>query len=262
MKKTSIRQDLYLFLQSPDYKQFDDVTVKEKFKILWKVFVLTYAGLVLGNIPVLLLEKLDIISKICMKSDLALKSIQAHYIGYKPYYLLSVIFLVPLMEEMSFRLVQTKFRINYFIISVSILLASLIQPFIKNMIWLPKSYFLLSISAFMYCFLLSALIGSVLFGFKAKFMALEEFWNKNTGIIIYTIASLFAVLHIRNLKFETRDLIFMPLILLPFFVFGLSFGYLRSRLGIMYSIALHFIFLALSFGLPELANVLKAHVHP
>jgi hypothetical protein len=261
MKKTSIRQDLYLFLKNPDYNQFNDLAFNEKIKILLKVLVLTNIGLLLVNIPIVLLKNLGIISQICMKSDLALKSIQAHNISYKPYFILSIVFLVPLVEELSFRLAQTKFRINYFIISVSIISASFIQPFIRDMIWLPKSYFLFSISGFLYDFVLSALIGSFLYGFKSKFMELEGFWNNNAGVIIYTTASLFAVLHIGNLKFESRDLIFMPLILLPFLVYGLSFGYLRSRLGIMYSIALHFIFLALSFGLPELASVLKAHGH-
>lgn len=261
MKKASIRQDIYLFLKSPDYNQFDDVTIKEKIKILLKVFVLTYIGLILVNTHVLILQKLEIISKIPMKTDLILNSLKTYNVGYKPYFILSIIFIVPLLEETSFRLAQTKFRINYFIISVSILLTFIIQPFIKNILWYPKSYFLFSISGFLYCLIWSTLIGSVLYRFKAKFMGLEEFWNNNAVVIIYAIATLFAVSHMMNLKFESRDLLFMPLILLPFFVYGLSFGYLRARLGIMYSIGLHFIFLALRFGLPELSNLLKAHAH-
>ncbi|WP_368662396.1 hypothetical protein [Zobellia laminariae] len=44
-----------------------------------------------------------------------------------------------------------------------------------------------------------------------------------------------------NLDLKTSDLIYLPLILLPFLVLGISFGYLRIRLGFIYSIALHVI---------------------
>ena len=80
------------------------------------------------------------------------------------------------------------------------------------------------------------------------------------GLIIYGVAIIFALLHVMNLKFETRDLIFMPIVLLPLFVYGLSFAYLRIRLGIVYSIALHFIILAIRFGVPELVKYLKTNI--
>ena len=86
------------------------------------------------------------------------------------------------------------------------------------------------------------------------------FWNKNTDLIIYSVAILFAFMHVMNLKFETRDLIFMPIVLLPLFVYGLSFAYLRIRLGIIYSIALHFITLAIRFGAMEMSMYLKSNI--
>jgi membrane protease YdiL (CAAX protease family) len=261
MKKTSIRRDMFLFLKGPDYFGFNDLSIKEKIIILIKVLILTFIALFLVNLPVLLLKKLNVISEIPMKTDLMLNSIQANYINYKPYFIFSAIFFVPLIEEMSFRLFQTRFRVNYFIISVSLILGVFIEYFLKNILWIPKSYLLLSVGGLIYVLIISALIGSMLFLFRTKIIRIEEFWNKNTGLIIYTVAILFAIGHILNLKFENRDLVFMPLILLPFLVWGLSFGYLRVRIGIIYSIALHFIYLSLRFGLPELSIFLKAYTH-
>lgn len=261
MKKTSIRRDIYLFLKAPDYSGFNDLMIKEKIIILIKVLILTYIVLFIVNTPVLLLKKLDIISKIPMKTNLILNAIQTKNVNYKPYYIFSILFFVPLLEEMSFRLFQTRFRVNYFIISVSVLLGMYITYFLGNIFWIPKSYLLMSVSGPIYVLIISALIGGVLYLFRTKINRIEEFWNKNTGLIIYSVATLFAIAHMMNLEFENSDLVFMPLILLPFLVAGLSFGYLRVRLGIIYSIALHFIFLALTFGLPELATLLKAYTH-
>lgn len=260
-KKTSIRRDIYSFLKIPDYNGFNDLSINEKIIILLKVLILAHIALFFVGIPVSLLEKLDVISKIQMKPDLELSAIQARNINYKPYFIFSILFFVPLLEEMSLRLFQTRFRINYFIISVSVTLGIIIENIVGKLLWVSKSFLLMSVSVPMYVLIISALIGCVLYLFRAKINRIEEFWNKNTGLIIYSVAALFAIAHMMNLKFEIRDLVFMPLILLPFFIGGLSLGYLRVRLGIIYSIALHFIFLALHFGVPELAILLKDYTH-
>jgi len=261
MKKTSIRRDMYLFLKSPDYGRFNDLSTRERIIVLLKVLIFTQLGIVLVNMPVLLLQKLEVISQIPMKTDLRLNNIQTNFINYKPYFILATIFIVPLLEEISYRLFLTKFRVNYFIISVSIILGMFIKYFLGNIFWIPKSYLFMSLIGAIYILIISALIGCILNFFRNKIIRIEEFWNKNTGLIIYSVSILFALGHIINLKLENRDLIFLPLILLPFLVYGLSFGYLRARLGIIYSIALHFIVLALRFGLPELSILLKAYAH-
>lgn len=261
MEKTSIRRDIYLFLKLPDYRSFNDLSTKEKIIVLLKVLILTHIALFLVSIPSLFLEKLDVISQIPMKTDLVLNNIQTNYINYKPYFILSTIFIVPLLEEISHRLFLTKFRVNYFIISVSIIFGMFIKYFLGNVFWIPKFYLFMCTIGAIYILMISALIGCILYFFRNKIIRIEEFWNKNTGLIIYSVSILFALGHIFNLKLENRDLVFLPLILLPFLVYGLSFGYLRVRLGIIYSITLHFIFLALRFGASELLIILKPYAH-
>jgi len=260
MNKISIRRDLFSFLKNPDYNRFPDMSDEKELLILFKVFILTNIALVIVNIPTLILRKWGIISEIPMKSDLIFNSIVAQNIGLKPYLIFSVLLCVPLLEEFSYRLFLTKFRIDYFMVSVSLFSGIIISNFLKGIFWIPKSWLLLSFIGAIYTLLVSALIGGVLYLFKSKIIRIEEFWDKNMGLIIYGVAIIFALLHVMNLKFETRDLIFMPIVLLPFFVYGLSFAYLRIRLGIIYSIALHFIILAIRFGVPELVKYLKTNI--
>lgn len=263
MKSISVRQDIRLFLDTPNYTGFIDLSISQKIIIVIKVLILYNIALFLVRLPILYLEKLDVVSKIQQLSTLQLAEIQTRNIDYKPYFIFSTLLFVPLLEEISFRLFQTRFRVNYFIISVSIILGLCVSYFFRNIffrniLWIPNSYFLHSVIYYIYISILSALIGGVLYLFKTKIKKIEEFWNKHSGLIIYSTSILFAIAHMMNLKFENRDLFFMPLLLMPFLFAGLSLSYLRVRLGIIYSIALHFSVLALNFGMTELSIFLKA----
>lgn len=259
MKKTSIRKDLFLFLKSPDYKQFHDLSTKEKIKVLTKCFILSYTGLFIIALLLNVLKDAKLISATPMKSILFFDSLKVRYAPLRTYYIFSTIFLVPLTEELSFRLFLTKFKINFFIITIAIFLGSSVRFLSPDFFWVPNILFMIPLMFYIYTFIVSAAIGGGLYLLRHKLMEIEEFWNQNTGLIFYTVTILFAVLHISNLKFVSSDLLFMPIILLPFLLYGLSLGYVRVRLGILYSIVLHFIFLSLTFGLPELAAFLKAH---
>jgi len=255
-KKEAIRQNLLLFLKNPNYNGFHNFSKKEKIIVLLKVLALTYICLFIVNIPVAILKKLELISEISMKTEIFLRSVNTCNLNYKPYFLFSTILFVPLLEELSFRLFLVKFRVRYFIISISLLSGMIIKYFLGNIFWIPQSYILMSVVNIIYILIISVLMAGGLCLFKNQIIRIEEFWNKNIGFIIYSVAILFSLGHIINLSFKNSDLIFMPLILLPFFVSGLSFSYIRIKLGIAYSIILHFIFLLISYGLPELLKTL------
>lgn len=87
---------------------------------------------------------------------------------------------------------------------------------------------------------------------KNNIKKIENFWNFKPGFIFYSIAVLFASIHISNLDIKTDDLIYLPIILLPYFVYGLAFGYLRIRIGLIYSIAIHMTINGLRYGLLDL----------
>lgn len=258
MKKTSIRRDLLLFLKSPDYNKFEDISTKEKMIVLFKCWILTEIGLIITGLLSSLLKNAGLISDIQMKSTIIFNEIKFNQLSYKPYFIFSTIIFIPLIEELAYRLFLTKFRINYFIVSISILLGANIKFFLGKIFWIPKTYFFVSVMGYIYIFLISVVIGGGLYLLRNQLMRFEEFWNQKTGIIFYASSILFSINHLTNLKYENSDLFLMPIILLPFFVYGLSFGYLRIRIGILYSMALHLIFLSLIFGLPELVSFLKS----
>ena len=254
MENLSVRRDFLLFLRKPDYNKILDISEKDKFRIIFKVFILTLLGIFIVNFPVVGLKKLGIISEVMMKTEIFIKTMPLRYIGFKPYFVISIIFLVPLLEEVAFRLFLTKFKINYFIFSVSVLTGMFIVMFVGNRLLIPSSYLLMPVIKFIYILLFSILVGVFLWLFRRNIEKVKEIWNKNATLSVYLMSILFALTHLNNLEFEPRDWIFMPLILSPFFVYGLSFSYLRVRLGIKYSIFMHFVNLVISYGLPVLLH--------
>ncbi len=68
MEKISITRDLIEFLKEPNYNSINDLTIVDKLKILFKVFILTYVGLFIVSFPLAILELLGIIERFEMKT--------------------------------------------------------------------------------------------------------------------------------------------------------------------------------------------------
>jgi membrane protease YdiL (CAAX protease family) len=255
MENLSVRRDFLLFLRNPNYNKFNTISEKEKLVVVLKVFLLTILGLIIVNTPLTILKKVGIISSVMMKTVLFIRSIPSSHSDLKTYLLIHTIFLVPILEESVFRLCLTKFKVRYFIASVSILTGIVIVMFVKSQLWVPKSDFLMSEIGLAYILFFALIAVGFMWPFRKRLKKLKNIWNKNAGVGVYFISILFALSHLNNLKFEPSDWFFMPLILAPFFIYGLSFSYLRVRLGIWYSILLHFtINLIASVGLLQLLH--------
>ena len=256
MKKTSTRRDLFKFLKKPNFDEFQDLSIKAKIVTLLKVLILTYIGLIVANLPFQILKGLNIIGEISSNINVAVDTITKQNTDYKPYFILSAVFMAPLLEETAFRLFLTKFRISYFVISTSLILGALITYLIGTKLWRPESYLLFYLSSYIYVGIISILLGTILWLLKNHLKQLQKLWDKNPGIVFYSAAALFSLFHLMSIDLNGNSFITVPIILLPFLIFGLSFGYVRIRLGLVYSIALHFIILSIRFGLPELINAL------
>ncbi len=252
MEKISIRKDLFEFLKEPNYISFKELTISDKLLILFKVFILSYIGLYVVSVPSAILEYFGIFQGFEMKTNRIYESIIKNISDYKLYFLFMVIIIYPILEELTFRLSLTKFHINSIKISFSVFSGMIIYFLIGKYLWMPQEYYLFFLMTLFYMFLLSVIIYIPLYLNKIEFLKIENYWNKKPKIIFYAIAILFASLHIFNISIRLKDLIYLPLVLLPFFVFSLTFGYLRIRLGLLYSIALHVIINGFSFGLQEL----------
>lgn len=262
MEYKSIRKDLFAFLRQPDYERYEDLSLKNKLLILFKIFILTHIGLILVNIPNIVLKKLEIMGELTQKSDLMYEYIKKDLTGYKSYFMLIMILIAPIIEELSFRLPLGNFSIRFLTISISLIVGLYLGDYLSKLLWRPDSYLGFVLIYYSYIFIVVFLVFSILnIGLiKRNIEKIQNGWNAKPGMIFYLIASLFAISHINNLKIEPNDLFFLPLILLPFFVYGLVFGYLRIRLGVFYSMILHILINGLSFGLTELHNALKANI--
>ena len=251
MNQESIRKDIFTFLRNPTFKESFDSNIKTNFIVLFKVLILTYIGLFVSAIPLAILEQFEIIRPIGMKTDKIYNFINENQSDYKLYFLLLVIVIYPIIEEISFRLPLTKFNSRILQFSVSIFSGHLITFLLKNMLWWPST----SLTNFLISIFYILAISSIVFIFlnynKKWFHNLKIYWERKPNVIFYTSAVLFAVMHLLNLDLKISDLIYLPLILLPFFVYGISFGYLRIRIGFIYSIALHMLLNGIRFGITE-----------
>jgi hypothetical protein len=236
MERISIRRDLFLFLKQPDYETMQDLTVKSKFLILFKIFILTYLGFIIVSIPLTILQKIEIIGEVTKQTQSTYETIKMDLVGYRPYFLVSAILIIPIMEELSFRLALNDYNSKFLALSVSILLGMFLGDYLSKSLWLPNSYLAFFLIYHIYIVLASGVLYLILRTdfVKRKFDRIKTVWNTKPGLIFYLIAAFFAILHINNFGIKTNDLIFIPLIILPFFVGGLSLGYLRVRLGIKY----------------------------
>lgn len=260
MKQYKIRKDLFQFLRRPDLDKFKDQNFKDRLRIIFKVFVLTQIGLIFANLPNVILAKINLIEKIEMKSTLFYNHLSNTDNDYRLYYFLFLLILTPLLEEFSFRLFLVKFNKKYFRISVSLITGLLIYFSFSKLLWQPNSYLFSALSYYAYILFFSIVTYSLTYFIQDNLSGLENLWNKKFNLIFYVTAFLFAIMHFNNLAFNKNDFWFLPFSFLPFFVYGLSFGYIRIKLGIIYSIILHVIFIGFQLGMIEISNALKANI--
>ena len=75
---------------------------------------------------------------------------------------------------------------------------------------------------------------------KAKIRgSLKRWWKSWYKIIFYSVAILFAYVHLFNFELTTSVWVLSPFLVLPQFIAGLFLGYMRVKYGLIWSIFLH-----------------------
>lgn len=134
------------------------------------------------------------------------------------------ILLTPLIEEIFFRLIYVFNKRNLYIIIFSSL--CLIIVFIIRLEF-HKSYLFLSIYFFFVLLLLS---------YKTS----SAFFKNHFKIFFYTLAIIFAVLHIFNFSgIDSVKHVLIVLLVIPQFILGIILGYLRISYGFLYAVGFH-----------------------
>ena len=169
-------------------------------------------------------------------------------------WLLSTIFIIPIIEEVAFRLHLLPGRRNIKISAVVFIIYVVMQ-----LVYMTKSTFTFNVA----CYLVAAvLIGCVVFQ-QRILEGVKELWNTKFRSVFYITALVFGGIHIINHRLSVANLIFAPLIVAPQIILGLNAGYLRVKSGFKWGLLLHilhnFLFVGLLFYLmnPNLFDLNK-----
>lgn len=131
-------------------------------------------------------------------------------------YILSIILIVPIIEEILFRLPLKISKLN-FSISLIVLTILILIKYNFAQIW----------GLLIFLFILISLIF-----FHTKFFPyLRDIWLKYYKIVFYLVTLIFGLIHISNYSFSSTILFLTPILILPQLLSGILLGYFRLKIG-------------------------------
>jgi membrane protease YdiL (CAAX protease family) len=222
------------FLKKPDCQTID-VSLTKRIKILFVLYIITLVLLSLSKLLQDLFIYFDLFEEYSQKISILPKitSKENSYI-----FLLTAMILGPIFEELVFRLMLTQYNKQLISISLSLLLGYLLTIHFDFYLLNIKSGYIYSFMAYIYpvCF-------AIPFYIIAQHLKLDlkKSWNRYYPIIFYTITIIFALMHIPTLTINKSHYLFIPVLILPFIVIGITLGFIRTRLGIIHAMIFHFL---------------------
>jgi hypothetical protein len=139
------------------------------------------------------------------------------------------VFVSPIVEELAFRL---HLRSNNLKFSFG---------FISLIILLVLAFFNLKFSDnYWICFIFLLSLSPLLFVLLNQYnLSIERIIVNNFKSVFYTTIVLFALIHLRNYELHDTSLFVMFLLITPQIIAGFFLGFIRMRLGFVYSIVFH-----------------------
>lgn len=161
-------------------------------------------------------------------------------IGNTGLYMLIIAIITPIFEEITFRLFLTKYKENISIISISMIfglgLSEIMKEFRLLYFFKDLVFYDLTMIFYVLCF------GSPIY-LLLKYIVNEKhinsLWVKYYPYIFYSSSILFALWHIQALNINASNFVFLPFAILPYFILGLFYAYVRVRYGLIWSIIMH-----------------------
>lgn len=235
------------FLVNPDFNECSDIVLPKKLLILGSFLLLTLFLLIISQLLDSLMQSLEVYPAYSHILNSVYESISSNSVGNKSTQSTLLISLIsaPILEELQFRLLLKKYNKQLIAISFSLVLGYFTNRSFHTELWYGSNETIQALLPTLYIF-----IFAILFYFPFKILAKgisENLWNENPKFLFYLSAILFALNHITNYNIESAHYLFLPIILLPYFIYATIFGFVRIRLGIMYSIILHSVFLIPTF---------------
>lgn len=168
------------------------------------------------------------------------------------YFFLMAVIVAPVLEEFAFRgWLNPKLKV--FVSSLAILSFFLTQITL-NYLYLDGFWLLFSL-------FFSLFLGFSLYFYLSrnqdKFVKIKEFFKTNFFIIFYFSALFFGLVHLSNFINLKEVWFLFPVLVLPQIIGGLTLGYLRVRLGLVYAIISHTLTNLIPFSLIFLIHQLS-----
>lgn len=144
--------------------------------------------------------------------------------------------LIPLLEESVFRL-PLRFKPLYLAIAIGIVSWVIIGQ--VNLLYGDSE----SIIYRVLCFLTAIPFGLLTFYFAKKHSEyLGIFWQNNFRFIFYASILLFGLSHVANLNISSKNIYYMRIIILPWFIGGYITGFIRIKYGFIIGVVYHGLF--------------------
>lgn len=236
MQQSTIKS-FFGFLKKPDYNRLIDLTTRQKITILFKLFLLTFVLLII----VKSFNKLLVSFGLYEEAEHYIKNI-SNVIPkeFASKFLIFALIINPILEELCFRLPLNWYNRKHISISFALIIGYLLYQVFGVRLWHSNSALIFGIIPYFYIisfstpFMFLILILLKKFDFKT-----ESIWNKYPVFIFYSSVIMFSIIHIAALNIEFENYIYLPIILLPYIVYGTILGYTRIRLGLFYAVTLH-----------------------
>lgn len=162
------------------------------------------------------------------------------------YFFLFSVFIIPLIEELIYRL-PLKFSPLFLSISIALITYRLISKyFFKSLMYDLTSY---PISRIAFAIVIAFLFYSIISQEKTS-VRINLFWSKHFRWIFYIFTIWFAFIHINNYIPSSYNILLVPIITLPQLILGLTTGYMRINYGFVYAFFLHALYNSSPYWLP------------
>ena len=214
-------RDFIIFLKNPSPgNQFDIKSISSFLKLVWISFLIILA--------------IDIITGIFISSPLRYFNLypSLRSINPSPFYILKISLLLPIIEELVFRLPLQISKVNFATTLCIIIFLFLYKLGILNI------YLAISLSIILFFFLY--------LGIKKEYNILNSlsiFFTKYFREVFYFQALIFGFLHLANYNVDFKYFYLFPLFLISYISSGCFWGYIRVRysFGIYVCITSHIV---------------------
>ncbi len=226
-----IIKDLFVFFRKPKKNSVIYRKPIERFHVFSLGFLLIVLGIFLTTI-------LQFIVINYIDSDFTNFNRNKYLINQRNF--LKIVIFVPLIEELGFRLFLRPKKLFFINLSLSIISFYIIGFIFTDL----QINYRIGISFIIF------IISSVYAKNSMKII------KNNYAKVFYLSSFIFALLHLKAYHSLTlTQYILFPLIILPYFIYGLSFSYVRVKTNILLAILLHIVINGIAFSIKYLITL-------